>query len=143
MAVSLWDEFNVAQRHRHRVSLRFHVALIMRYDEKIMDIEFDDEKFGLFEPECASCDDFTRVDDVGLCSDCAGKLERDFLRERDWAYSAMAFGVPPEKREELRKLIIKEHGEALELIAPSGKKRPTTKGVASVLGHKKNKRRKR
>ena len=107
-----------------------------------MNIKNDDDEFGFYEAECAGCDVFTRVDDVGLCSNCAGKLERDFIRERDWDYSAMAFGVPSEKREELRKQIIKEHGEALELIAPSGKKRQTTKGAGSVSGHKQNRRRK-
>lgn len=88
-----------------------------------MGIEFDDDESDVYEAECAGCDVFTRVDDVGLCSDCAGKLERDFIRERHWDYSAMAYGVRPEKREELRKHIIKEHGEALELIAPNGKRR--------------------
>jgi hypothetical protein len=109
-----------------------------------MDIEFDDnDEFGFYEAECAGCDVFTRVDDVGLCSDCAGKLERDFIRQRDWAYSAMAFGVPPEKREELRQHIIKEYGEALELIAPSGRRRQTKRSAGSASSHNKNRRRKR
>jgi len=30
----------------------------------------------------------------------------------------MAYGVPPEKREELRETVIQKHGKALELIAP-------------------------
>ena len=108
-----------------------------------MDIEFDDDdEFGFYEAECAGCDVFTKVDDIGLCSDCAGKLERDFIRERHWDYSAMAFGVPPEKREELRQYIIKEHGEALELIAPSGKRKQTQKGLGSASVHNKNKQRK-
>ncbi len=89
-----------------------------------MDIEFDDDdEYGFYEAECAGCDAFTRVDDLGLCSDCAGKLERDFIRERDWDYSATAFGVPSEKREELRQQIIKDYGEKLELKAPRGKTR--------------------
>lgn len=109
-----------------------------------MNIEIDDDdKFGFYEAECAGCDAFTRVDDIGLCFDCAGKLERDFIRERDWDYSARAFGVPPEKREELRRHIIKEHGEALELIAPSGKTTQAKQGAVPGSSHKKNKRRKR
>ena len=34
---------------------------------------------------------------------------------------ALAFGVPESKREELRKDIVKHHGEKLELIAPKQK----------------------
>ncbi|MGD0237422.1 MAG: hypothetical protein ABSC55_23200 [Syntrophorhabdales bacterium] len=84
-----------------------------------MDTEFEDDgEFGFYEAECAGCDSFTRVNDVGLCSDCAGKLERDLIRERDWDYSCLAYGVPTKKREQLRQHIIKEHGAALELISP-------------------------
>ena len=103
----------------------------------------DDNKLGFYEAECAGCEAFTRVDDVGLCFDCAGKLERDFIRERNWDYSAMAFGVPPEKQEELRRQIIKEHGEALELIVPSGKATHAKQGSVPDSSHKKNKRSKR
>jgi hypothetical protein len=39
----------------------------------------------------------------------------------------VAFGVPPGKREQVRDLLIDQHGEALELIAPIGAKRPTMK----------------
>jgi hypothetical protein len=31
---------------------------------------------------------------------------RDLIRQRDWDYSALAYGVPPEKREALRNEII-------------------------------------
>jgi hypothetical protein len=54
---------------------------------------------------------------MSLCEECAGKLERDLIRQREWDYSASAFGLPPEAREELRRLVIAEFGEALELIA--------------------------
>ena len=103
----------------------------------------DDDKFGFYEAECAGCEEFARVDDVELCFDCSVKLERDIIRERDWDYSAMAFGVPPEKREELRRHIIKEHGEALELITPSGKITHAIQGQVPDSNHMKNKRRTR
>jgi len=51
----------------------------------------DDLEFGA--ATCAGCDEITSVDDIGLCRECAAKLERDLIRE---------------------------HGGALELIAPSG-----------------------
>ncbi|MFN2369509.1 MAG: hypothetical protein ABR605_11350, partial [Desulfurivibrionaceae bacterium] len=67
------------------------------------DIDLDD-LFG-FGPEatgeCMGCDSFANLDDLGLCDSCAAKLARDLIRERDWAYSALAFGVPEERREEL------------------------------------------
>jgi len=87
----------------------------------------DDELngFGFYEGECQGCDIFTRLNDLGLCEECAGKLERDLIRQRDWDYSALAYGCPESKREELRKEIIARHGEKLELIAP--KKAPQRK----------------
>ncbi|MFN2366465.1 MAG: hypothetical protein ABR523_08405 [Desulfurivibrionaceae bacterium] len=88
------------------------------------DIDLDD-LFG-FGPEatgeCMGCDSFANLDDLGLCDSCAAKLARDLIRERDWAYSALAFGVPEERREELREKVIAQYGEKLELIAPSGKR---------------------
>ena len=80
--------------------------------------EAQNEDFGLYEAECQGCDIYTRVDDLGLCEACADKLDRDLIRQRDWEYSATAFVVPREKREELRAAIIREYGQDLELIAP-------------------------
>jgi hypothetical protein len=79
----------------------------------------DDDPFGSFEGECQGCDFFTRLNDLGLCEECAGKLERDLIRQRDWDYSVTAYGVPASKREELRMQIVAQYGEKLELIAPS------------------------
>jgi len=45
-------------------------------------------------------------------------LDRDLIRMRDWEYSATAFCVPPEHLEDLRRQVIAQFGEALELIAP-------------------------
>jgi len=55
------------------------------------------------------------------CKTTAGKLERDLIRNRDWNYSGAAFGLTPEACEELRRKVVAEYGESLELIAPSKK----------------------
>jgi DNA-directed RNA polymerase subunit RPC12/RpoP len=94
--------------------------------EATLDFDLDDlfdndpdDPFDHFEGECQGCGLFLPVDHVGLCEECAGKLERDLIRERDWDYSATAFGITPEKREEIRKAVIDRYGERLELILPS------------------------
>lgn len=58
------------------------------------------------------------LNDTGLCDDCAEKLERDLIRNRDWDYSVSGFGLPKSEREGLRKQVIKAHGDQLELISP-------------------------
>jgi len=73
--------------------------------------------FGIYEELGAACDDPGRIDDLGLCQDCGGKLERDLLRQRDWAYSATAYGLSDEQRERARREIVKQFGKDLELIA--------------------------
>ena len=79
--------------------------------------------FGFYEGECQGCDTFQSLNDLGLCEECAGKLERDLIREREWNYSVTAFAVDPSNYEELRKQVIAQHGEKLELISPfKGKK---------------------
>ena len=79
--------------------------------------------FGFYEGECQGCDTFQSLNDLGLCEECAGKLERDLIRERDWNYSVTAFAVDQSNYEELRKQVIAQHGENLELISPfKGKK---------------------
>ena len=82
-----------------------------------MTFRLDDNEFGFYEGECQGCDIFTRVNDVGLCEECAAKLDRDLVRQRDWQYSTVAYGVPSEKREELRSKVIQQYGPDLELIA--------------------------
>lgn len=80
----------------------------------------DDGLFGMQSSgECQGCDAIHPLNDLGLCGTCADKLDRDLIRERDWAYSVLAFGVPAAQREELRHRIIAQYGEKLELIAPS------------------------
>lgn len=51
--------------------------------------EFDedgDELWGFWDGQCRACDCFGRIDDSMLCENCAGKLERDLIRQRDWDY---------------------------------------------------------
>ena len=84
-------------------------------------VENGDDNFGLWEAECRACNIFARVDDTGLCEECAGKLERDFIRRREWAYSALAFGCPKDKLEALRDEVVRDYGKSLELLADEGK----------------------
>lgn len=81
--------------------------------------EFDSDESILnrYKAECQGCDIFLPVNDLGLCDDCAGKLERDMIRKRDWAYSVLAFGCPKDKLEDLRNEIIKKYGKKYELIS--------------------------
>lgn len=81
------------------------------------DIYLDDDRCV---GECYACECIGPVDDLGLCDDCAAKLDRDLIRQRAWDYAVAAFGVPPEQREGLRERIIAEYGAAYELIAPEG-----------------------
>jgi hypothetical protein len=77
--------------------------------------------------ECAGCDNFAEVDGCGLCGECAKRLDRDLIRERDWEYSISAYGVPHHRREALRDEVIRHHGAALELIGPSRTRKPSWK----------------
>jgi hypothetical protein len=48
-----------------------------------------------FTGECAGCDRWQTLDDLGLCAECAMKMERDLIRQRAWDYSATAFACDP------------------------------------------------
>lgn len=116
--------------------------------EATLDFDLDDlfdhdldDLTGEFESECQGCDLFLPLNDLGLCEQCAGKLERDLIRERQWDYSVTAFGVPAENREEIRKAVIDQYGERLELIAPSSGKKKT--GPSAKPRKKKPRRRNR
>ena len=90
-------------------------------------IEYADDETALERAgECVSCDMFRPLDDLGLCPVCAAMLERDLIRQRDWEYAAATALLDDEDREALRKQVVAEYGEGLELIAPSGpaKRRP-------------------
>ena len=83
-------------------------------------IEFEqdtDEEWGRCDGQCYACDLYGRVDDLGLCEECRTKLERDLVRQRDWDYSAWAFGLSDEGREKLYRQVIAQYGKKLELIA--------------------------
>ena len=84
----------------------------------------DDDPWPRYETECQGCDVWGPVGDDGLCKDCAGKLERDMIRQREWAYSCLAYACPKDKLEDLRNEVIKKYGENLELIA---EEKPTRK----------------
>ena len=82
-----------------------------------------DNHFDFYEAICVGCDSFAPVNDLGLCEDCAGKLERDLIRQRDWDYSAAAYGLNDEQREQLYQQVIRQLGSKLELIAPQQQRR--------------------
>ena len=86
--------------------------------------------------ECIGCNLPLALNEQGLCAECAGKLERDLIRSRDWEYSYAAL-LTTERQEALRTQIIREFGAANELlVAP----RPKPKNKRS---HSTNTKRKR
>ena len=100
-----------------------------------IDLEDDDEDpdeiFEGYENFCAGCDNYTQVDDIGLCGACSAKLDRDMIRQRDWERSLTAWACPRNQREGLRKQVIKKFGAKLELIAPSRPKSKRSKSRKS------------
>ncbi len=86
--------------------------------------------------ECVGCDLPLPLNEQGLCAECAGKLERDLIRARDWEYSYAAF-LAPERQEALRAQIIREFGAANELLV-TPKPKPKNK-----RSHSTNTKRKR
>jgi hypothetical protein len=95
-------------------------------------------EFDLYEGKCQGCDNFTRVNDLALCEECNGKLDRDLIRQREWDYSASAFSVPKEKLEEFRAAVIKEYGEKYELIVPEKTIKNIQKNCTNKNGHNKH-----
>jgi hypothetical protein len=81
----------------------------------------------LWDGKCQACDEYGRVNDISLCEDCAGRVERDLIRQRDWEYSVSAFGVSPEGRERLRREVVREHGEALEIFVDPSRPKDGTR----------------
>lgn len=86
--------------------------------------------------ECVGCDLPLPLNEQGLCAECAGKLERDLMRARDWEYSFAAF-LTSERQEALRAQIIREFGAANELLV-TPKPKPKNK-----RSHSTNTKRKR
>ena len=76
----------------------------------------NNEAWGLWDGQCQACEAYGRVNDLSLCEDCAGMLDRDLIRQRAWEHSMEAWALPDEAREELRRQVIAAYGEELELI---------------------------
>lgn len=95
-----------------------------------------DGVFDSFEDQCQGCSCFRPLDDIGLCDECAKKLERDLIRERDWDYSVTAYGLSAEQREEIRRQVTVQFGQSLELIAPTGTKKERKRGKRKRQKHK-------
>ena len=88
--------------------------------EATLNIDYDSaDDYGLYQGDCQGCDHYETLNDLGLCEICFGKLDRDLIRQREWSLSSLAFGCPQAQLEDLRKNIIKQYGEKLELTAPS------------------------
>jgi hypothetical protein len=68
--------------------------------------------------ECVGCERLVpQCDDLGLCPDCAAKLDRDMIRDRDWERSWTAWHTPADQREALRAKVVTRYGARYELIA--------------------------
>jgi len=76
---------------------------------------------------CRHCELPLLVNDLGFCSDCYAKLERDIIRMRDWEYSSTALGVPDEQLEALRDRGIRDYGADYELLEQPHEYKPTNK----------------
>ena len=84
------------------------------------DLDIEDYWYN-YDGECQDCGIYGSVDEMLLCDDCASKLERDLIRQRNWDYCVSAYAVPGKEREKLRNNVIKKYGKSLELILLSGK----------------------
>ena len=76
----------------------------------------DEGLFGIWDGQCQACEMWGRVNDLMLCEECDGKIQRDLIRARDWDYVAAAFGLDDEGRERLRAEVIRQYGAKNELI---------------------------
>lgn len=86
--------------------------------------------------QCRGCELPLPLNEQGLCAECAGKLERDLIRARDWEYSYAAF-LTSERQQALCAQIIREFGAANELLV-TPKPKPKNK-----RSHSTNTKRKR
>ncbi len=98
-----------------------------------MDDQENDSTNEVIDTCCVGCDLPFPVNDLGLCDDCAAKLDRDLIRSRDWEYSVTAFAVAPDQLETLRERVIRDYGAAYELIeSPKKPKNKRSKSRASL-----------
>jgi len=73
---------------------------------------------------CVACERMVpQCDDLGLCPDCAAKLDRDMIRDRDWERSWTAWQTPADQREALRTHVVARYGARYELIVPPAPRR--------------------
>ena len=77
----------------------------------------------MIDVQCIACDIFGQVNDLGLCEDCTGKLERDLIRQNDWDHTYSGYALNDDQKQKLLSEIIRKYGPALELIAPDTPKR--------------------
>lgn len=117
------------QRHQYGIWFHGEQAHFSSEEElaaSLPELDDDDEDDDLwdsgYEGKCQACDNYGPVDDLSLCPACGEKLERDFIRQREWEYSGLAFGLPHVAREKLRDMVIEDFGSKLEILAP---KQPT------------------
>ena len=107
-----------------------YAALLKKYKSRnpekipdLLDAEFRDEEeafdeiFGEGEGPCGVCGTDDPVDEMGFCETCADKFERDTLRLRRWKYSITAAYTPGEEYEDLRRDVIEQFGEELEILS--------------------------
>lgn len=110
-------------------------AATLDFDEDDVDLgnyvdEDDDDYFGDMQALCNGCDCVLPVNDLGLCDECAEKMDRDLIRQRDWNYAAATYALDTAQREELRKTVIARYGTDHELISPPAPGRKSKKKTA-------------
>lgn len=134
--IDAWNlEENIKIKDLTKIEEKIRSVLSIPFEKRKESTFYSDEieenikdMFSSVEGMCNGCDLNLPLNDLGLCDDCAGKLERDLIRNRDWDYSVSAFGLPKSEQEGLRKQVIKTHGDKLELISPD---KPRKKNLKS------------
>ena len=125
--IEIKDLLKIEEKIRSALSIPFEKRQKSMFftDDNDKEVDFD-HMFQSTEGICNGCDLILPLNDLGLCDNCAGKLERDLIRNRDWNYSVSGFGLPKSEREGMRNEVINAFREKLELIAPDtpGKRKP-------------------
>jgi len=91
------------------------------------DVDEEDDPFGDMQALCNGCDCFLPVNALGLCGECAAKVDRDLIRQHNWNYAVAAYGLDAVQREELRSSVIARYGAQHEMISPPRAKKNTRK----------------
>ena len=90
--------------------------------------------------ECAACGLFQILYNNYMCEECTGMLERDLIRQKDWEYSAIAYGMSDNQREELYKETIRKYGNDLEMIKMDKRKKNRNKRKRKTRTNRKKRR---